>query len=160
MTGHRLKPESGQVHGTCVAIGGLGVLILGPPGSGKSDLALRLIDQPGFGTSGKLQSAQLVADDQVLLRREGERIIATAPAAIAGKLEIRGLGIVELPVAANVPLCLVVRLVAAADIERMPESADRQQEILGIVVPRADIDPRLPSAPARLRAALDGLKAS
>lgn len=155
MTGPRQTPDSELMHGTCVAIGGAGVLILGPPGSGKSDLALRLIDQPGFGISGTLKSAQLVSDDQVLLRREGDAVLATPPAAIAGKMEIRGLGIVTLSHATDVPLRLCVQLTDAAKIERLPELQDQQSLILGIVIPRIEIDPRLPSTPARVRAALD-----
>src|SRR5258707_15075286 len=88
------QPDETLVHGTCVTVGEVGVLILGPPGSGKSGLALRLIDQPGFGISGEIKKARLVADDQVAVRREDNRLVASAPLVIAGKLEIRGLGLV------------------------------------------------------------------
>ena len=71
-----------MVHATCVAIGDRAVLLCGPSGSGKSDLALRLIDG----------GAQLVADDQVVLRAEGGRIVARAPEALAGRMEVRGIG--------------------------------------------------------------------
>src|SRR5690242_15181364 len=100
-------------HGTCVEIGGVGVLLRGPPGSGKSDLALRLIDR----------GARLVADDQTELRREGAAVLASAPPSIAGRIEVRGVGILELPQAPSVALGLVVDLVPAADIERLPEPA-------------------------------------
>ncbi|HLI10954.1 MAG TPA: HPr kinase/phosphatase C-terminal domain-containing protein [Alphaproteobacteria bacterium] len=102
-----------QLHGTCVELEGHGVLLRGPPGSGKSDLALRLIDG----------GARLVADDRVDLRAVGDTLMARAPRPIAGKLEVRGLGIVELPSAAEVPLGLVVDLVTPEAVERLPESA-------------------------------------
>jgi serine kinase of HPr protein (carbohydrate metabolism regulator) len=134
----------------------LGVIILGPPGSGKSDLALRLIDQPGNGTSGRLRMAQLVSDDQVLISRSGGGLLASAPGEIRGKLEVRGLGIVTLPVRATVRLALAVRLAVTSSIERMPEP--EAFDLLGIPLPMVRIDPAQSSAPARLRAALDGLE--
>ena len=99
-----------QVHGSCAARGGAGVLLLGPPGAGKSDLLLRLLDR-GF---------MLVADDQV----EIEEGIARPAPALAGLLEVRGLGIVRLPFVAPVRLALAVALGHAA--ERMPEPARYQ----------------------------------
>lgn len=93
-----------RLHGSCVARAGAGVLLLGPSGSGKSDLALRLLNQ-GF---------VLVADDQVDIA-DG---CASAPEALAGLLEVRGLGIVRLPYVANVKLRLVV--VLSEDGERLP----------------------------------------
>ena len=97
------------IHGSCVAIGGRAVLIGGRSGSGKSDLALRLIDR----------GAALVSDDYTELCRVAGRVVARAPAPIAGKIEVRGLGILDLPAAADVPLCLFVDL--DRDPERMPE---------------------------------------
>ncbi len=75
---------------------GEGVLILGEPGTGKSDLALRLIDEPGFGTSESPMRGTLISDDQVIITREEDRLVASAPSTIRGKLEVRGLGIVSL----------------------------------------------------------------
>ena len=69
-----------------MAIDGRAVLIAGPSGAGKSDLALRLIDR-GF---------TLVSDDQTIVKRDGDRLLASAPPTIAGKLEIRGIGIVDM----------------------------------------------------------------
>jgi hypothetical protein len=97
------------VHGSCVAIGGRGVLIGGRSGTGKSDLALRLIDR----------GASLVSDDYTELRRVGGRVLARAPAPIAGKIEVRGLGILDLPETADVPVCLFVDL--DRDPERLPD---------------------------------------
>ena len=160
MTGHPLTPDLETLHGTCVAIDGAGVLILGPPGAGKSDLALRLIDEAGSGISGRPKVAKLVSDDQVVVRRRGRELFASPPAGIAGKLEIRGQGIVELPHASEVVLRLCVKLVPAAAIERMPEPGSSGHVILGIVLAQVDIDPLVPSAAARVRAAVDGLSAS
>ena len=147
--------EEALIHGTCLSIGGAGVLLLGQPGSGKSDLALRLIDGAGAGLSGVVRSALLVADDQVLIRRSGSGLAASPPQALAGKLEIRGLGIAALPVERVVPLKLAVRLTPAADIERMPDLTQSRMDILGVSVPLVLLDPEKASAPARLRAALD-----
>lgn len=147
--------EQALIHATCLAIGGEGVLLLGQPGSGKSDLALRLIDGAGTGLSGRLRSALLVADDQVVIRRVEGRLIASAPPPLAGKLEIRGLGIAEVPIERDVPLRLAVRLTPAADIERLPDLARSRMEILGVSIALVLLDPEKSSAPARLRAALD-----
>lgn len=147
--------DEALIHGTCLSIGGEGILLLGQPGSGKSDLALRLIDGAGTGLSGEVRRALLVADDQVAIRKAEGRLIASAPPALAGKLEIRGLGIAELPIERDVPLRLAVRLTPAADIERLPDLARSRMDILGISIPLVLLDPEKASAPARLRAALD-----
>lgn len=131
-----------RVHGTSVALGGQGVLLRGPSGCGKSDLALRLIDQ----------GAQLVADDQTELRRHDDAIAMTAPATIAGQIEIRGLGILPVPTVASAPLRLVVDLVSAADIERLPEP--RFCTLLDCSVPLLALAPFEASAAAKLRLAL------
>lgn len=141
----RLSTET--IHASSVASGGRAVLIAGPSGSGKSDLALRLLDR-GFG---------LVSDDQTLLKRDGDRLLASAPPNIAGKLEIRGIGIVEMVHSDDVPVALIVELMS--DIPRMPdESRDRQ--ILGIKLPLVAIDAMTASAPSKVAIALDrmGLK--
>jgi HPr kinase/phosphorylase len=87
------------VHGTCVALGGKGVLLLGGSGAGKSDLALRLIHD----------GAVLVADDRVVLTVKASKLAASAPTTIAGLIEVRGLGILKLPVRAAT-LALAVQL--------------------------------------------------
>ena len=147
--------EEALIHGTCLAIGGEGVLLVGKPGTGKSDLALRLIDQAGTGLSGSLRTGQLVADDQVVIRKLDGGLVASAPPSLKGKLEIRGLGIAELAVADEARLRLAVRLTPAAEIERMPDLGSARMEILGIGLPLILLDPQTASAPARLRAALD-----
>ncbi len=143
------------LHGTCVAIGGKGVLILGLPGSGKSSLALRVLDEPGYGLSKSLMAAELVSDDQVVVTREGSNLVASAPAQIKGKLEIRGLAIVELPTAPKAAVYLVVKLQPTAEIERLPEPAS--YDILGVGLPMVEIDAEAAAAPSRLRAALNWL---
>jgi serine kinase of HPr protein (carbohydrate metabolism regulator) len=143
--GPRLSAET--VHASTVAIGGLAVLISGPSGSGKSDLALRLLDR-GFA---------LVSDDQTIVRRDGERLIAAAPPNIAGKLEVRGIGIVEMERLDNVPVALIVEL--TSDIQRLPDDS-RERLLLGVALPLVSIDATTASAPSKVALALDrmGLK--
>jgi len=129
------------VHATAVAVDGVGVLLLGPSGAGKSDLALRLIDQ----------GAVLVADDQTDLARDGARLVARAPAALAGLLEVRGLGIVTVPHRDAIALVAAFDLVAPEAVERLPERAS--VVFLGIALPLFRIAAREPSAPAKLRLA-------
>lgn len=127
------------VYATAVAIDGAAVLLRGPSGSGKSDLALRLVDA----------GAQLVADDQTLLRRDGKRLLASAPATLVGLLEVRGLGIVRVGAAQAAPLLLVADLVPPGEVERLPEA--RRETILGVSVPVVALAPFEASAPAKLR---------
>jgi serine kinase of HPr protein (carbohydrate metabolism regulator) len=134
-----------RVHGTSVALGGDGILLRGASGSGKSDLALRLIDG----------GARLIADDQTELRVFGAELRMSAPPAIAGRLEVRGLGIIRVPSAPSAALRLVVDLVPGAEIERLPEPSfcdilDRRFRVLALA-------PFEASAPAKLRVALRAL---
>jgi RNase adaptor protein for sRNA GlmZ degradation len=116
-----------------------GVLLRGPSGAGKSDLALRLIDR-GW---------RLVADDQTLLRPNGGALQATAPEPIAGRIEVRGLGILAMAAAPRAELCLVVDLVAAEHLERLPEVETRV--LRGVRLRRLALDPFEASAPAKLQ---------
>ncbi len=134
-----------RAHGTCIAIDGDAVLLRGKPGSGKSDLALRLIDA----------GARLVADDQTELRPSGEEIIARAPPAIAGRIEVRGVGILACPSIAMAPLRLVVDLVAPGDVERLPETASCRY--LERSIPLLRLAPFEASTPAKIRLALSAL---
>jgi HPr kinase/phosphorylase len=130
------------VHGTAVAIGGNAVLLRGPSGSGKSDLALRLIDA----------GAQLVADDQSELRRDGDAISVRSPIAIAGLIEARGVGIIRLDSLPVARLALIADLVVLEAVERLPEP--RNEPILGLSIPLIAVAPFEASAAVKLRLAL------
>ena len=140
MTGARLSSET--VHASTVAAEGRAVLITGPSGSGKSDLTLRLLDR-GF---------TLVSDDQTIVRRDGDRLIAAAPPTIAGKLEIRGIGIVAMDHVSDQPVALIVELMS--DIQRLPDDS-RERPILGVSLPLVGIDAMAASAPSKVALALD-----
>ena len=124
-----------DIHASCVARDGRGVLLLGPAGAGKSDLALRLLDR-GF---------SLVADDRVHV----VNCIASPPEALAGLLEVRGLGLLRLPFDASTRLALAVELTTAMD--RLPEPARHPDFDLPLI----RLDPRAPSAAQRVALALD-----
>ena len=148
------------VHATCVALqprgksrggGWRAVLLRGPSGAGKSDLALRLIEAGG----------RLVADDQTRLTRRGRTLVATAPATLAGLLEVRGVGIVKLArgqLMSRAPLALLVDLVAASHIERLPEPAG--ETLLEVDLPVLALAPFEASAAAKLRLALAQIEAA
>jgi len=137
-----------NLHATCVAIEGYGVLLRGPSGSGKSDLALRLIDQS--------TDAILVADDRVdVVARDGA-VYASAPSAIAGMLEVRGVGIVRVTYKDTAKVHLLVDLMDAEQIARLPEPAF--EEIFGVRLPRLALAPFEASATAKLRQAVHALK--
>lgn len=131
-----------SVHASCVAIDGRAVLIEGPSGSGKSDLALRLIDR----------GAQLLSDDYTELSAVDGRLIARAPNTIAGKMEVRGIGIVAMPSASPCPVALLVR---AGTPERMPEPMTCA--MMGITVPMIVLPLTEPSAPLKVELALKSL---
>ena len=134
-----------QIHGTCVEVAGIGVLLRGPEGSGKSDLALRLIDG----------GARLVADDRVDLRPGDGGPWASAPADLAGRLEVRGVGVIAVATVAVARLGLVCDLVPAARIERLPRR--EAAEIDGVSLPRMSVAPFEASAPAKVRLAARAL---
>ena len=119
--------SSEMLHATCVAIGGRAVLIEGPSGIGKSDLALRLIDR----------GATLVADDQTLAMRTPAGLVARAPQTIEGRMEVRGIGIATMPHVAEAPVALLVRL--DPEPPRMPER--RRRVIAGVEVRVVTLDP-------------------
>ena len=134
-----------MVHGTTVALDGEGVLLRGPSGSGKSDLALRLIDR----------GARLVADDQTELTCAAQRLIARSPRSIAGRMEVRGVGILRVPAVPSAPLRLVVDLVAPDRVERLPEP--QFCDYLQCSLPLLTLAPFEASAPAKIRLALASL---
>ncbi len=131
------------VHASSVVINGKAVLLAGPPGSGKSDLALRLIDQ----------GATLLSDDQTELTSENGALMASAPAPIAGKIEIRHIGLAKLPHASSSPVALYVTLVTlSATVERLPEAYS--VIFLDHPIPRLTLPSFAASTPAKIRAAL------
>jgi len=136
-----------QIHATTLLIGTAGVALTGPSGSGKSDLALRLIDG----------GAQLVADDRTDLSLTAGKLVASPPPVLAGLLEVRGYGIVSLPWAARARLRLVAQLGTRAEIPRMPEP--EEQIYLGVGLPLIRLCAFDASAPARLRLAAQRLAA-
>jgi len=144
MSGERL------LHATAAAVATdadgplVGALLTGPSGAGKSDLALRLVDGCRFGRT------RLVADDQTLLRVEGGRLKACAPAATAGRLEIRGLGIVETPHIAE------IEIAAAFDLARPPDRLPRSRT--ETILEGADPVPTLALAPFESSAPFKALR--
>jgi serine kinase of HPr protein (carbohydrate metabolism regulator) len=108
-------PPGSNLHATAIVIGERGILIGGAPGSGKSTLALHLL-----AASGRDEFAAMVADDQVFIETIGGLLIAHAPASTAGKAELRGVGIVNVPHVASAAIDCVCELVKTEDIVRMP----------------------------------------
>lgn len=133
--------SSETLHATSVAIDGRVVLLRGPSGSGKSDLALRLIDR----------GAALVSDDYTLVKRIDGHLVATAPDTIRGKMEVRGIGIVAMAALTDAPVALIADLFDPVD--RMPlEPVHRT--VAGIAVPVVKIAPFEASAPIKVELAL------
>ncbi len=123
---------SKTIHASAVLVGARAVLIRGPSGSGKSRLALELIETA---RSGSLLFARLVADDRVHLGSAHGRLLARPAAALAGLIEVRGVGLMRLMHEPSAVVGLVVDL-AAADTQRLPDAASRRTEIDGIELPR------------------------
>jgi serine kinase of HPr protein (carbohydrate metabolism regulator) len=136
-----VTPSSEMVHASAVAIDGRAVLIGGLAGMGKSDLALRLIDR----------GAILISDDYCDVRRTEGRLRASAPATILGKIEMRGVGIVELPTVQEIPVALFVDLDHAP--ERMPEPGETRS-LAGVAVPVLRLAGLEASAPLKIETAL------
>ena len=139
-----MRLSSETLHASTVALDGRAVMISGPSGSGKSDLALRLLDR-GF---------TLVSDDQTIVRKDKERVLAAAPPTIRGKLEVRGVGIVDIETIDDVPLALVVEL--TSDIQRLPDDS-RERLVRDIKLPLISVDAMTASAPSKVALALERL---
>jgi serine kinase of HPr protein (carbohydrate metabolism regulator) len=132
-----------RIWASSVALYGQGILLRGPSGSGKSDLALRLIDA----------GATLIADDYTEIVADSGHILASPPPPLAGLLEIRGVGIIRLPCQHNVPVAVIVDLVDEGGVERMPEPM--RESLLGVELPVFRLAPFPASAVAKVRCALD-----
>lgn len=131
------------LHASCVALGDRAVLLAGPSGCGKSDLALRLLDE----------GAELVADDQTRLACAGEGLVASPPAALAGLIEVRHIGLFRLPFRREVPVALYVELTPPEALrERLPEEAPIF--LLDQPVRRLRLPGLAASTPAKIRLAL------
>jgi len=137
-----LPPLSSEtVHCSSVVIDGRCVLIGGRSGTGKSDLALRLIDR----------GAGLVSDDYTHVRRAGGRAIASAPPAIVGKIEVRGVGIQEMAAVSDVPVALFI------DLDRPPErlpDLEERRVVAGVPIPTIGLEGHAASAPIKVETAL------
>ncbi len=116
------------------------MVIEGPSGAGKSDLALRLIDR----------GAVLVSDDRTRVTRDGERLVAYAPLTMAGRIEVRGLGLADTAHVDAAPVALIVRL--ATEDQRLLER--RTRRIAGVAVREVTLDPFRASAPIKVEWAL------
>ncbi len=134
------------VHASCVALFGMAVLLRGPSGSGKSDLALRLVDA----------GAQLVADDQVVLEAVRGQVRASAPPSIAGLIEVRGIGLLRLRTVSNLAVGLVVALTAGTPPDRLPTPSQCCLE--GVALPLVSMDPFEVSATAKIRLAVRAIR--
>ena len=130
-----------SIHATCVTYGGIGILLRGASGSGKSSLALRLIED----------GATLVADDRVYMRRENNTLHASCTPPLVGRLELRGLGLVRLPSIDETPVNLVCDLVGPDEVKRLP--ALSWCEYLECRVRKISYAPFVPNAVAVLRLA-------
>ncbi len=139
--------SSETVHASTVSIGGRAVLIAGRPGSGKSDLALRLIDR----------GAILVSDDYTILTRSGDGLLASAPETIRGRIEVRGIGLIGMPFENAVPVALIVTL--DDPVVRMPEP-DQSRTLAGISLPLVALAAFEVSAPIKIEQMLKSLTAA
>jgi HPr kinase/phosphorylase len=146
---------STTVHASAVLVGARAVLIRGPSGAGKSRLALELIESA---RSGSLVFARLVGDDRVHLQAAGGRLLVRSAEALAGLIEVRGVGILRLPHEPSALVGLVVDL--GADVERLPDERQRQAVLEGISLPRlavADATKALPAVLALLTSSREAL---
>lgn len=154
-----MSGDSEQIHATAIALDGRAALIVGSSGAGKSDLALRCILQ-GAWIDGRHVLASLIADDQVIVDRSGDGLVARAPETIAGRLEVRGLGIVDVPSLPAAEIGLAVELADTAAIERLPDPS-LMWTVLDAEVPLLRVAPFEASAHLKVLLALArGLPAS
>lgn len=143
---HNTPPHIERIHASCISIGSRGVLLMGKSGSGKSDVALRLMARGGM----------LVADDQVILSEENGALIASVDPAIRGLIEIHGVGLVKFPVANNIPVRLAVHLVSLQEMEHIP--SPQTYETLGVTIPLISIYGFDSSTPDKIYAALHAMR--
>lgn len=121
--------ESFVFHATSLVLGSYGILLCGSSGSGKSSLALTLIERAH--QAGRVGT--LISDDQTIISREDGKLIASTPPAIAGAIEIRGAGLFEVPYQPQAEINMLVELVAADKAPRYPR--DEKRDLAGIMLP-------------------------
>ncbi len=129
------------IHATALAIGRFGVLLRGPSGAGKSALALALLER----AEQQGRFARLIADDRVIVTVRSGRAIASPPTTLAGRMEIRGRGIVIVPHEPAAVLSLVVDIVETTAFPRLPDGPQEHAEIDGICLPRQYVTGYSPS---------------
>lgn len=127
------------IHASCVSVNNKAILLMGESGSGKSDLALRLIDD----------GAQLIADDYTEISLIDNILTASPPIKIEGMIEVRGIGILTLPFVRDIPLKLAVKLVPHKEVERLPEP--QFFDCLGVQIPLLLLCAYNASAPVKIR---------
>ena len=140
--------QSPTIHATAVLVGAKAVLIRGEPGSGKSRLALRLLETAGR----ELPFVRLVGDDRVYIESGAGRLIVRPPPQLAGLLEIRGTGIVQVPFEAAAVVGLIIELGQPAD--RMPAAESRKAVLEGVALPRLAVPPDADPLPLAIEAGL------
>jgi len=140
--------QSPTIHATAVLVGAKAVLIRGEPGSGKSRLALRLLETVGR----ELPFVRLVGDDRVYVENRVGRLVVRPPQELAGLLEIRGTGIVRVPFEAAAVIGLVIDLGDPGD--RMPAAESRKAVLAGVVLPRLAVPPGHDPLPLAIEASL------
>jgi serine kinase of HPr protein (carbohydrate metabolism regulator) len=145
------------LHATAVAINGSAILIRGKPGSGKSALALELMECPGNGLGAAPLRAELVADDQTLVSKEKGQLWCSCPPTLAGLLEVRGVGILAVKATGPVPLALVVDLLPPGESSRLPGDEEKEALLLGLAVPRLAFPSGAGALASRLRTAISRL---
>ena len=145
-----MSAEVERVHATALAFSGRGVLLRGPSGSGKSDLALRCLAHRDAAAG---HFFQLIADDQVNLTRAAQKLHATCPLALTGLLEVRGVGIIRVPALDTAPIVLVAELGGEGIVDRMPDF-EKMSEYLGLLIPTIRLRAFEASAPHKIAAAL------
>ena len=133
--------SSETLHCSTVAIGGRAVMIEGRSGSGKSDLALRLIDR----------GASLVSDDYTIARRQNGALLASPPPNIAGKIEVRGIGIIDMDHLSDVPVALIISLF---DVVNRMQADPEKRVVAGVSIPVVKIAAMENSAPIKVELAM------
>ena len=141
------------IHATLIQLSGFGVLLRGPSNSGKSSIALRILDEAEQSRA----QCHLIADDQVILASNADHLVGQVPDDLFGKMEIRGVGIINVEARHECMIDLVVDLVPHQSLERMPNEKPDYVTITGVDIRRISIAERNPDASAIIRTILKAL---